>query len=130
MGNTELELLWYRWLLHRTCEFRVGSAAIHTQLSRSHISVCSTRISGHVVGGEAQWRTPALLGIPLHVRHFQVALALSPASSRGQIMQKVSRATAINIATDKNDIPQPSSDMPPEKSRIQPTSNGPTNPPA
>ena len=61
---------------------------------------------------------PAVLGVLLHVRHSHIALALSPASSRGQITQKMSKARAINIATEKNDIPQRSCDMPPESSRI------------
>ena len=44
-----------------------------------------------------------------------VALALSPSSSRGRITQKVIRARAISMATDRNDSPQPSCDIPPDE---------------
>src|SRR5262249_31144066 len=63
----------------------------------------------------------------LHVPRPHCAFPLSPSSSRGRIAQ---RERAISAATDWNDSPQPRRDMPPERSSTQPTSNGPTKPPA
>ena len=60
--------------------------------------------------------------------HF--ACARSPSSSRGRMATKAARANAISTATTPNARPQASGDMPPARSRVQPTANGPTKPPA
>jgi hypothetical protein len=91
---------------------RTGRRGQVTRASASGRPRCNrrARFSNLVSTLGLTWGKPSLLQPRPHP-----ALPLSPSSSCGRITQKVIRARPISMATDKNDIPQPSCDMPPDR---------------